>query len=61
MTLYEKGTLPAKSDIELDRSLDSTKSIVHARENLAHLVPKLQEYHTCAYLSFEISAFISVL
>ena len=60
------GPFPQKSDCELDLSADSAKSVVHARENrltLARSVPKLQpfEYHTRAYLGFEISAFISVL
>ena len=59
----KRGLFP---DCELDLSADSAKSVVHARENrltLARSVPKLQsfEYHTCAYLGFEISAFISVL
>ena len=62
----KRGPFPQKSVCELDLSADSAKSIVHARENrltLARSVPKLQsfEYHTRAYLGFEISAFISVL
>ena len=62
----KRGSFPQKSDCELDLSVDSAKSVVHARENrltLAHSVPKLQsfEYHTRAYLGFEISVFISVL
>ena len=62
----ERGPLPQKSDCELDISADSAKSIVYAHENsltLARRVPKLQsfEYHSCTYLGFEISAFISVL
>ena len=62
----KRGPFPQKSDCELDLSADSAKSVVHARENrltLARSVPKLQsfEYHTRAYLGFEISAFISVL
>ena len=62
----KRGPFPQKSVCELDLSADSAKSVVHARENrltLARSVPKLQsfEYHTCAYLGFEISAFISVL
>ena len=71
MSLYvtrsrKRGPFPQKSDCELDLSADSAKSVVHARENrlmLAHSVPKLQsfEYHTHAYLGFEISAFVSVL
>ena len=61
-----RGPFPQKSDCELDLSADSTKSVVHARENhltLARIVPKLQslEYHTRANLGFEISVFISVL
>ena len=59
----KRGPFPQKSDCELDLSADS---VVHARENrltLVRSVPKLQsfEYHTSAYLGFEISAFISVL
>ena len=62
----KRGPFPQKSDCKLDLSADSAKSVVHARENrltLARSVPKLQsfEYHTHAYLGFEISAFISVL
>ena len=62
----KRGPFPQKSVCELDLSADSAKSVVHARENrltLARSVPKLQsfEYHTRAYLGFEISAFISVL
>ena len=62
----KKGPFPQKSDSELDLSADSAKSVVHAREKhltLARRVPKLRsfKYHTRAYLSFEISAFISVL
>ena len=62
----KRGPFPQKSDCELDLSSDSAKSIVCARENrltFARNVPKLQsfEYHTRAYLGFEISAFISVL
>ena len=62
----KRGPFPQKSDCELDLSVDSVKSIVHARENrltLARRVPKLQsfEYHTRAYLGFEISVFISIL
>ena len=62
----KRGPFPQKSDCELDLSADSAKSVVHVRENrltLARSVPKLQsfEYHTCTYLGFEISAFISVL
>ena len=62
----KRGPFLQISDCELDLSADSAKSIVHARENhltLARSVPKLQsfEYHTRAYLGFEISAFISVL
>ena len=62
----KRGPFPQKSDYELDLSADSAKSVVHARENrltLARSVPKLQsfEYHTRAYLGFEISTFISVL
>ena len=62
----KRGPFPQKSDCELDLSVDSAKSVVHARENqltLVHSVPKLQSfvYHTRAYLGFEISAFISVL
>ena len=70
-TLYvtrsrKRGPFPQKSVYELDLSADRAKSVVHARENrltLARSVPKLQsfEYHTRAYLGFEISAFISVL
>ena len=61
----KRGPFPQKSHCELDISADSAKSAVHARENrltLARSVAKLQsfEYHTCAYLGFEISAFISV-
>ena len=61
----KRGPFPQKSDCELDLSVDSAKSVVHTRENrlmLAHSVPKLQsfEYHTRAYLGFEILAFISV-
>ena len=58
----KRGPFPQKSVCEfIDLSADSTKSVVHAREN--RLTPKLQsfEYHTRAYLGFEISAFISVL
>ena len=56
-----RGPFPQKSDCELDLSADSAKSVVHIRENhltLARSVPKLQscEYHTRAYLGFEISA-----
>ena len=62
----KRGHFPQKSNCELDLSADSAKSVVHARENrltLARSVPKLQsfEYHTRAYLGFEISTFISVL
>ena len=62
----KRGPFPQKSVCELDLSADSAKSVVHARGNrltLARSVPKLQsfEYHTRAYLGFEISAFISVL
>ena len=62
----KRGPFPQKSDCELDLSADSAKSVVHARENrltLARSIPELQsfEYHTRAYLGFEISAFISVL
>ena len=62
----KRGPFPQKSVCELDLSADSAKSVVHAREKrltLARSVPKLQsfEYHTRAYLGFEISAFISVL
>ena len=62
----KRGPFPQKSDCELDLSADSAKSVVHPCENrltLARSVPKLQsfEYHTCAYLGFEISAFVSVL
>ena len=62
----KRGPFPQKSDCELDLSADSVKSVVHARENrltLARSIPKLQsfEYHTHAYLGFEISTFISVL
>ena len=62
----KRGPFLQKSDCELDLSADSAKSVVHARENcltLAHSIPKLQsfEYHTRAYLGFEISAFISIL
>ena len=62
----KRGPFPQKLDCELDLSADSAKSVVHARENrltLARSVPKLQsfEYHTRAYLGFEISTFISVL
>ena len=62
----KRGPFPKKSDCELDLSADSTKTVVHARENrltLARSVPKLQsfEYHIRAYLGFEILAFISVL
>ena len=64
--IYERGPFPQKSDCELDLSAVSAKSVVLACENrlmLAHSIPKLQffEYHTRAYLDFEISAFISVL
>ena len=57
---------PQKSDCELDLSVDSAKSVVHAHENhltLARSIPKLQcfKYHTRAYLGLEILAFISVL
>ena len=60
------GPFLQKSDGELDLSADSANSVVHARENrstLARSVPKLQsfEYHTRAYLGFEILVFISVL
>ena len=62
----KRGPFPQKSVCELDLSADSAKSVVHARENrlrLARSVPKLQsfEYHTRAYLGFEISVFISIL
>ena len=62
----KRGPFPQKSDYKLDLSADSAKSVVHACENrltLARSIPKLQsfEYHTRAYLGFEISAFISVL
>ena len=61
----KRGPFPQKSDCELDLSADSAKSVVHARENhltLARSVPKLQSFeYTCAYLGFELSAFISVL
>ena len=62
----KRGPFPQKSDCELDLPADSAKSVVHAHENrltLARSVPKLQsfEYHTRAYLRFEISSFISVL
>ena len=62
----KRGPFPQKSDCELDLSADSAKSVVHARENrltLACSIPKLQsfEYHTRAFIGFEISAFISVL
>ena len=62
----KRGPFPQKSHCELDLSADSAKSVVHACENrltLARSVAKLQsfEYHTRAYLDFEIWAFISVL
>ena len=62
----KRGPFPQKSDCELHLSAYSAKNVVHAHENcltLARSVPKLQsfEYHTSAYLGFEISAFISVL
>ena len=62
----KRGHFPQTSECKLDLSADSAKSVVHARENhltLAPSVPKLQsfEYHTHAYLGFEISAFILVL
>ena len=61
----KRGSFPQKSDCELDLSVDSAKSVVHAHVNrltLERRVSKLQsfEYHTCAYLAFEILAFISV-
>ena len=48
--LQENGTFP---DCKLDLSAESTKGVVHTRENhltLARSFPKLQsfQYHTCA-------------
>ena len=58
----KRGHFPQNSDFELDKQADSAKNAVHAREKrlmLAHHVPKLQsfEFHTRAYLGFEISVF----
>ena len=61
----KRGHFQQIYDCEFDVPADNAKSAVCARENrltLAHRVPRLQsfEYHTRAYLGFEISAFISV-
>ena len=58
----KRGTFPQISYCELDLSVNSAKSIAHTRENclmLACRILKLQsfEFHTRAYLGFEISAF----